>query len=93
MGTFLSGKTNYLHVGGMCFGMQGETGCAGSLQVIRPTSAGASQQILGKSSVRDDYQLKALKALMISTGFLMRICEGGIASLKVKRSVKIPAVC
>lgn len=58
--------------------------------MVRLTRAGASQQI--KSSVRDDYQLKALKALMISKGTLMRICEGGITSLGVKCSVKIPAV-
>lgn len=61
--------------------------------IVRLRSAGASQQIMGKSSVRDDYQLTALKALMISKGFLMRICEGGITSLEVKCSVKIPAVC
>lgn len=52
-----------------------------------------SQQIMGESSVRDAHQLKALKALMISKGFLMRICEGGITSLEVKCSVKILAVC
>lgn len=61
--------------------------------IVRLTSAGASQHIMGKSSVRDDYQLKALRVLMISKGFLMRICEGGITYLEVKRSVKIPAVC
>lgn len=33
--------------------------------ILRLTGAGASQQIIGKSSVRDDYQLKVLKALMI----------------------------
>lgn len=33
--------------------------------MVRLTSAGASQQIMGKSSVRDDYELKALKVLMI----------------------------
>lgn len=65
----------------------------GEWGIVRLTSAGASQQIMGKSSVRDDYQLKALKALMISKGFLMRICEGGITSLEVKCGVKIPAVC
>lgn len=36
--------------------------------VVRLTGAGAGQQIMGNSSVRDDYQLKALKALMISKG-------------------------
>lgn len=61
--------------------------------IVRPSSAGASQQIMAKLSVRDDYQLKALKALMISKGLLMRICEGGNTSLEVKCSVKIPAVC
>lgn len=51
---------------------------------MRLTRAGASQQIMGKSSVRDDYQLKALKVVMISKEFLMRICEGGITSLEGK---------
>lgn len=40
-----------------------------------------------KSSLRDDYQLKALKVVMISKEFLMRICEGGITSLEVKCSM------
>lgn len=40
----------------------------GEWGIVRLTSAGASQQIIEKSSVRDDYQLKALKALMISKG-------------------------
>lgn len=59
--------------------------------VLRLTGAGASQQIIGKSSVRDDYQLKALKALMIGKRVLMRICEGGFTSVEVKCSVKIQA--
>lgn len=54
--------------------------------------AGARQQIMGKLSVRDDYQLNALKALTISKRFLMRICEGGITSPGVKCSIKIHAV-
>lgn len=54
---------------------------------MRLTRAGASQQIMGKSSVRDDYQLKALKVVMTSKEFLMRICEGGITSLEVKCSM------
>lgn len=65
----------------------------GEWGIARLKSAGTSQQIMGKSSVRDDYQLKALKAVMISKEFLMRICEGGITSPGVKCSVKIPAVC
>lgn len=55
--------------------------------IVRLTRAGASQQIMGKSSVRDDYQLRALKVVMISKEFLMRICEGGITSLEVKCSM------
>lgn len=61
--------------------------------ILGQTCAGASQQIMGKLSVRDDFQLKTLKALMISKGLLMRICEGGNTSLEVKCSVRIPAVC
>jgi len=64
----------------------------GEWGIVWLTSAVASQQIMGKSSVRDDYQLKALKVLMISKGFVMRICEGGITSLEVKCNFKIPAV-
>lgn len=56
-------------------------------RTVRPIAAGASQRIMGKSSVRDDYQLKALKVVMISKEFLMRICEGGSASLQVKCSM------
>lgn len=56
----------------------------GMERIVRTIGAGASQQIMGKSSVRDDYQLKALKVVMISKEFLMRICEGGITSLEVK---------
>ncbi len=59
----------------------------GEWGIVRLTSAGASQQIMGKSSVKDDHQLKALKAVMISKEFLMRICEGGITSLEVKCTV------
>lgn len=53
---------------------------------MRLTRARASQQIMRKSSVRDDYQLKALKVVMISKEILMRICEGGITSLEVECS-------
>lgn len=56
-------------------------------RTVRTIAAGASQGIMGKSSVRDDYQLKALKVVMISKEFLMRICEGGSASLEVKCSM------
>lgn len=56
-------------------------------RTVRTIAAGASQQIMGKSSVRDDYQLKALKVVMISKEFLMRVGEGGSASLEVKCSM------
>lgn len=53
---------------------------------MRLTRAGASQQIAEKSSVRDDYQLTALKVIMM---FLMRMCEGGITSpSRVQRATK-----
>lgn len=59
----------------------------GGQRIGRTIGAGARQQIMEKSSVRDDYQLKALKVAMISKEFLMRICEGGITSLEVKCSM------
>ena len=37
--------------------------------------------------MRDEYQLKALMVLMISGRILMRITEGGTASLGVKSGV------
>lgn len=56
---------------------------------VRLTRAGASQQIAEKSSVRDDYQLTALKMIMIGEEFLMRMCEGGITSLsRMQRATK-----
>lgn len=56
---------------------------------MRLTRAGASQQIAEKSSVRDDYQLTALKMIMIGEEFLMRMCEGGITSLsRMQRATK-----
>lgn len=58
---------------------------------MRLTSAGASQQIAEKSSVRDDYQLTALKVIMIGEEFLMRMCEGGITSpSRVQRATNPP---
>lgn len=63
----------------------------GGQRIRRTVGAGARQQIMEKTSVRDDYQLKALKVVMISKELLMKICEGGIPSLEVKCSMlKVP---
>lgn len=50
----------------------------------RLTSASSRQQIAAKSALRNDRQLKALRALMLSKEILMRRGEGEITSLEVK---------